>query len=266
MTCSPILSSFDPFKLSLDSSFLGEADKSQNPFDKLPWGIETCDLSKRLFIKSVWNQMENGTSRSPWINEPTGGEKEALEFSANEIFQNYATLYYEGSDSLCSFFITSTSPNGWDFIILIQSTIEHQKEDSDNHPSSYFSSWNSVHKGNVKLDEGSKCCEYKLRSSVAVRSKKTCEKERENEAADSSNWNAPTLYQSLHLKHIGTLLESSESKLRLSILDIHSQAPSIALKSAFKFQSIGLSPKAMNPACQSEFLRKVQSRNATEQS
>lgn len=63
MTCSPILSSFDPFKLSLDSSFLGEADKSQNPFDKLPWGIETCDLSKRLFIKSVWNQMENGTSR-----------------------------------------------------------------------------------------------------------------------------------------------------------------------------------------------------------
>lgn len=96
--------------------------------------------------------------------------------------------YYEGSDSLCSFFITSTSPNGWDFIILIQSTIEHQKEDSDNHPSSYFSSWNSVHKGNVKLDEGSKCCEYKLRSSVAVRSKKTCEKERENEAADSSNW------------------------------------------------------------------------------
>ncbi|KGG51560.1 hypothetical protein DI09_31p110 [Mitosporidium daphniae] len=174
--------------------------------------------------------------------------------------------YYEGSDSLCSFFITSTSPNGWDFIILIQSTIEHQKEDSDNHPSSYFSSWNSVHKGNVKLDEGSKCCEYKLRSSVAVRSKKTCEKERENEAADSSNWNAPTLYQSLHLKHIGTLLESSESKLRLSILDIHSQAPSIALKSAFKFQSIGLSPKAMNPACQSEFLRKVQSRNATEQS
>lgn len=57
------------------------------------------------------------------------------------------------------------------------------------------------------------------------------------------------------------MIEASEATLRLSISDIHSQTPIIALESAYRFNSTGFSPKPMNLACQAEFLRKVQNRN-----
>ena len=97
--------------------------------------------------------------------------------------------YYEGPNALCSFFITSTEENCWNFVILIQNSIEDHQEKDDIEPViSSISSWNAVHKGGVEFNESLQTYAYKLHSSVVVRSRKIPSKADTNDASGFPNW------------------------------------------------------------------------------
>lgn len=80
--------------------------------------------------------------------------------------------YFDNSNAICSFFVTSTTSNGWKFILLIQSIMKEDEDEDQNDLSacSISSSWNSTHEGSVEFDELSNSFIYNILSSVIARS------------------------------------------------------------------------------------------------
>eukprot|EP00698_Gefionella_okellyi_P005546 TRINITY_DN15054_c0_g1_i1.p1 TRINITY_DN15054_c0_g1~~TRINITY_DN15054_c0_g1_i1.p1 ORF type:complete len:290 (-),score=48.25 TRINITY_DN15054_c0_g1_i1:46-861(-) len=213
----------------------------------------------REFLQCDYNR-DGNSYRSPWSNkyyppvEDTGApypsaELRQLEKAANDAFDTYRDLYYEGG--LSSVYVWSLDP-GFAACVLF-----HKQDDR---PQS-GGIWDSIHIVEVQDTTNSKAS-YKLTSTIMLFLDSKSEQignvnlagnltrrlEKELDVNDNNT----------HLMNIGRLIEEVENKLRLSLNDIYFSKTQEVLNYLHKTQAFSDTSALMG--MQAEIHRKIATR------
>lgn len=193
----------------------------------VPLKIQKCSESGKNYLCCDYNR-DGDSYRSPWSNKyyPEVSEQESedtpypsrtlrqLEIKANESFEIYCEMYYEG-DGISSIYFWDTAEiegleEGFAGVALF-------KKETDNGAGK----WNSIHVFEV-IPEDSGSSLYKLTSSVILDLQKKTESPlslsgnitRQVETSQSLRIDNAVNLETAHLINIGTLVENSENNLR----------------------------------------------------
>lgn len=188
-----------------------------------PLKIATDTTAKRDYLLCDYNR-DGDSYRSPWTNRydpplddgalPSKGLRE-LEVQANEVFDIYRDLYYEGGVS--SVYCWDLD-DGFAAVILIKKT-----QDSTKKGQPMKGTWDSIHVVEVQ-DQGANA-HYKLTSTVMLSI--------ETETATTGVVNLggsltrqaeqdfPVNAQNPHVSNIGRMVEDMEMKLRTTLQTIY---------------------------------------------
>jgi len=181
-----------------------------------PLKIAHDSVSKRDYLLCDYNR-DGDSYRSPWSNKydpplrdgatPSASLRQ-LEVQANEVFDVYRDLYYEGGVS--SVYCWDLD-NGFACVVLIKKTQDHSKRGQP-----MKGTWDSIHV--VEVQEGKKNAHYKLTSTVMLSISTSTEATgnvtlsgnltRQEEASVAVTDASP------HVCNIGRLVENMEYKLR----------------------------------------------------
>jgi len=172
--------------------------------------------SKRDYLLCDYNR-DGDSYRSPWSNKydpplkdgavPSASLRQ-LEVQANEVFDVYRDLYFEGGVS--SVYCWDLD-NGFASVVLIKKTQDHSKRGQP-----MKGTWDSIHV--VEVQESKKNAHYKLTSTVML----SIETETEATGTVTLSGNLtrqeesdfPVTEQSPHVCNIGRMVENMEYKLR----------------------------------------------------
>lgn len=184
-----------------------------------PLKISHDPASKRDYLLCDYNR-DGDSYRSPWSNKydpplPDGSvpseKTRALEVQANEVFDIYRDLYYEGGVS--SVYCWDVE-GGFAACILIKKTQDHSKKGQP-----MKGTWDSIHV--VEVTDQKKNGHYKLTSTVML----TVETETEatgmvrlaGSLTRQQEQDFPVSDQNPHITNIGRMVEDMELKLRTTI-------------------------------------------------
>lgn len=175
-----------------------------------PLKVKTCPTSSKPFLCCDYNR-DGDSFRSPHSNEFTphvpdaivpSDELRKLEITANDAFDTYRELYFEGG--LSSVYLWEQD-DGFAGVVLIRKTVGK-------------SVWNSIHV--FEVEPVGKRATYRLTSTIIL--------ELENNGLDLSGSLTRQLEKSLpvgesvdHVANIGQLVEELESKLRNLLNEVY---------------------------------------------
>jgi len=179
--------------------------------------------SKRDYLLCDYNR-DGDSYRSPWSNQydpalndgalPSKQLRE-LEVQANEVFDIYRDLYFEGGVS--SVYCWDLD-NGFAAVILIKKT-----QDSTKKGQPMKGTWDSIHV--VEVNENKKQAHYKLTSTVMLFIETDTESTGTVSLAGSLTRQAeqdfPVNEQNPHVSNIGRMVEDMELKLRNTLETIY---------------------------------------------
>eukprot|EP00158_Paraphelidium_tribonemae_P000879 Partr_v1_DN23588_c0_g1_i1_m14163 putative capping protein len=187
-----------------------------------PLKLHNCKQTGKEYLLCDYNR-DGDSYRSPWSNEyepaledgakPSAGLRK-IEVAANEAFDTYREMYYEGGTS--SVYMWDLDA-GFAAVILIKKT-------ADAAAKKLKGGWDSIHV--LEVQENGRNSHYKLTSTVmlfAVTGKvgalnlsgsmtRQTEQELPVEAADTAN---------SHIANIGRMVEDMEFKMRHSLQEIY---------------------------------------------
>jgi len=134
-----------------------------------PLEISNCEKTKKGFLMCDYNR-DGDSYRSPWSNEyypklddgfkPSDKLRE-LEVQANDIFESYRELYYEGGvSSVYLWDLEEENNEGFAGCFLIKKDVEGDKHVKEG-------SWNSIHVVEVEEQAGGKA-KYKLTTTIMI--------------------------------------------------------------------------------------------------
>lgn len=242
----------------------------------VPLRTQKCDKTGKEYLCCDYNR-DGDSYRSPWSNKyfpavaqdsddlpppfPSNILRE-LEVKANDSFDIYRDLYYEGSGTSSVYFWDTneedeeqeTLDNGFAGVVLFK------KETEDG-----SGKWDSIHVIEV-IPETSSSATYKVTSSVILdlQNKKLSSLSlagsltRQLESTQSLSLDAALNIETAHLINLGTLIEKSEYNLRNLLQDVYfDKLKDIVMKD---LRSIGdLSGKESDDKRQSELVKGLQS-------
>jgi len=179
--------------------------------------------SKRDYLLCDYNR-DGDSYRSPWSNKydpplsdgaVPSKELRQMEVQANEIFDIYRDLYFEGGVS--SVYMWDLD-SGFAAVILIKKTQDHSKKGQP-----MKGTWDSIHV--VEVHDSKKNGHYKLTSTVML----TIETETEATGTVSlagsltrqAEQDAPVSEVNPHIYNIGRMVEDMELKLRQTLETIY---------------------------------------------
>lgn len=179
--------------------------------------------SKRDYLLCDYNR-DGDSYRSPWSNKydpplkdgavPSASLRQ-LELQANEVFDTYRDLYFEGGVS--SVYCWDLD-SGFAAVVLIKKTQDHSKRGQP-----MKGTWDSIHV--VEVQEGKKTAHYKLTSTVML----SIETETEATGTVTLSGNLtrqqeadyPVTDASPHVCNIGRMVEDLEIKMRSTLETIY---------------------------------------------
>jgi len=179
--------------------------------------------SHRDYLLCDYNR-DGDSYRSPWSNKydpplPDGAlpskELRALEVQANEVFDIYRDLYFEGGVS--SVYMWDLE-EGFAAVILIKKTQDHSKKGQP-----MKGTWDSIHV--VEVQKSSKSAHYKLTSTVMLSIETETEATGTVQLAGSltrqAEQDSPVNDLNPHVSNIGRMVEDMELKLRQTLETIY---------------------------------------------
>jgi len=188
-----------------------------------PLKIATDKVAHRDYLLCDYNR-DGDSYRSPWTNKydpplSDGAVPSAklrnFEIQANEVFDIYRDLYYEGGVS---------SVYAWDLddgfatVILIKKT-----QDSTKKGQPMKGTWDSIHV--MEVQDGGKQAHYKLTSTVMLGIEtETDQSGRVNLGGSltrQTELDSPVNDQNPHVSNIGRMVEDMEMKLRTTLETIY---------------------------------------------
>jgi capping protein beta len=206
-------------------------DELLNHIDQ-PLKVEKDTKAGRDFILCDYNR-DGNSYRSPWSNKyyPTPDEPSdflpsaklrAMEVEANEIFDTYRHLYFEGGNSSVYFFNTDESETSESFgaCFLIHKEVAGVKGIASGW-------WDSIHVFEVSPASSKGSFDYSLTTTVMVSmSQKSDKVDQVNLAGSLTQQKKSTLKMDKtqpHIANLGKMLEDMELKLRNSIEGLYIQ-------------------------------------------
>jgi len=179
--------------------------------------------SKRDYLLCDYNR-DGDSYRSPWSNKYDPPLKDGavpssqlrqLEIQANEVFDIYRDLYFEGGVS--SVYCWDLD-KGFACVVLIKKTQDHSKRGQP-----MKGTWDSIHV--VEVQESKKNAHYKLTSTIML----SIETETEATGTVTLSGNLtrqeeadyPVTEHSPHVCNIGRMVEGMENKLRSTLETIY---------------------------------------------
>jgi len=186
----------------------------------------------REFLLCDYNR-DGDSYRSPWSNQyfppnedgvlPTS-QLRKMESEANEIFDTYRKLYFEGGVSSVYFFSTDKDEKdtkSFGACFLIHKDVDGTKKELES------GSWNSIHVFDVSETSKKAHFEYKLTTTVMVSmSVKNSSLGEANLSGSMTSTDNRTLQMNdntPHIANLGKMLEEMELKIRNSIEGIYIQ-------------------------------------------
>merc|ERR1711963_441332 len=181
-----------------------------------PLKIAHDKKSKRDYLLCDYNR-DGDSYRSPWSNEydPPLGDGAVpskplreLELKANDTFDVYRDLYFEGGVSSV---YTWDLDSGFAAVVLIKKTQDHSKKGQP-----MKGTWDSIHV--VEVQESSKNAHYKLTSTVMLSIETETEATGTVQLAGSltrqAEQDSPVNDMNPHVCNIGRMVEEMEYRLR----------------------------------------------------
>jgi len=188
-----------------------------------PLKIAHDAVSKRDYLLCDYNR-DGDSYRSPWSNKydppidggaQPSGELRKIEVQANEVFDIYRELYYEGGCS--SVYCWDLADGGFAACILIKKTQDTSKKGQP-----MKGTWDAIHVVEVR---GQKQAHYKLTSTVMLAIETKNDQTGGVTLAGSLTRQAEQDYpvndQNPHVSNIGRMVEDMELKLRHTIEQIY---------------------------------------------
>lgn len=188
-----------------------------------PLKIAHDAASKRDYLLCDYNR-DGDSYRSPWSNkyDPPLGDGQlpsqtlrGVELKANEIFDIYRDLYFEGGVS--SVYCWDLD-SGFAAVVLIKKTQDHSKKGQP-----MKGTWDSIHV--VEVNESKKNANYKLTSTVMLSIETETEATGTVTLSGSLTRQTTNEYQvtetSPHVCNIGRMVEDMEYKLRQTLETIY---------------------------------------------
>jgi len=179
--------------------------------------------SKRDYLLCDYNR-DGDSYRSPWSNKydpplddghVPSAELRKLEVNANEVFDIYRDLYFEGGVS--SVYCWDLD-NGFAACILIKKTQDQSKKGQP-----MKGTWDSIHV--VEVQDNKKNAHYKLTStvmlSIETESKGTGTVNLAGSLTRQDEKDFPVSDASPHVSNIGRMVEEMENKLRTTLDQIY---------------------------------------------
>jgi len=179
--------------------------------------------SKRDYLLCDYNR-DGDSYRSPWSNKydpplddgaVTSPELRRLEIVANEVFDIYRDLYFEGGVS--SVYCWDLD-NGFASCILIKKTQDQSKKGQP-----MKGTWDSIHV--VEVQDNKKNAHYKLTStvmlSIETETKATGTVNLAGSLTRQDEKDFPVSDASPHVSNIGRMVEDMENKLRTTLEQIY---------------------------------------------
>ncbi|CUM66001.1 uncharacterized protein PRCAT00003655001 [Priceomyces carsonii] len=201
-----------------------------------PLTITKCDTTGKQYLCCDYNR-DGDSYRSPWSNEyfPKISEEDAmsapfpsdwlrqLEVKANESFEIYRDLYYEGS-GVSSVYMWDTSDEPIDTLESGFAGVVLFKKATDDGSGT----WDSIHVFEV-IPESSSTALYKLTTSVILdlQDKGTSSLSlsgsltRQLESSNSLSLESGANLETVHLINIGTIIEKSEYNIRNLLQEVY---------------------------------------------
>ncbi|RKP25593.1 F-actin-capping protein subunit beta [Syncephalis pseudoplumigaleata] len=185
-----------------------------------PLRVQRCPKTGRDYLVCDYNR-DGDAYRSPWSNEydpplvdgsvPSSALRK-LEVAANEAFDTYREMYYEGGISSVYFWDMDA---GFAGVVLIKKV-----NDAD---AAITGTWDSIHV--FETSERSRSAHYKLTSTIMLYTKT------ENSALGQMNLSGSLTRQaeltcvlddySAHIGNIGSMIEDMESKMRNALQQVY---------------------------------------------
>ncbi|KAG8932825.1 F-actin-capping protein subunit beta [Tulasnella sp. 419] len=215
--------------------FLGSVDQ--------PLKIQTDPLNGKEYLACDYNR-DGESYRSPWSNEYDPPLEDGtfpstklrkLEIQANEAFDTYREMYYEGGVS--SVFLWDLDDGGFAGVVLLKKVLKPQTSDGPT------GSWDSIHV--FEASERGRMAHYKLTSTVMLQmvAGKTSPKDANKESKNSntpewtkgandnvdlsgsmtrqSELDAPVTDSSSHIVNTGRMVEDMEIKMRNLLQEVY---------------------------------------------
>lgn len=179
-----------------------------------PLGIKVCKKTSKKYLTCDYNR-DGDSYRSPWSGEyeppvidgpAPSAELRKLEQLANDSFDIYRDLYYEGGIS--SVYLWDQDNGDFAGIVLL-------KKQTDK------SVWDSIHVFEVEC-EGRRSANYKVTSTVILDVQDTgCLINLSGNLTRQTEKVLPIEDDASHIANIGTLVEDIESKLRNILNEVY---------------------------------------------
>jgi len=195
--------------------FLGSIDQ--------PLKLKIDKHTGREYLACDYNR-DGDSYRSPWSNEydppiedPTlpSSRMRKLEIAANDAFDTYKEMYFEGGAS--SVYLWELEESGFAGVVLLKKT---KNPSSPDQPSG---SWDSIHV--IEVGERGRQGQYKLTSTIML-SLSEASKTNEHMSLSGSltrqyEHEAPLLDSMSHVVNVGRLIEDTENKLRNLLQEVY---------------------------------------------
>lgn len=189
-----------------------------------PLSLGKCESTGHEFILCEFNR-DGDSYRSPWSNEYQPPMPEAvlpsetlrqLEVKANQVFQEYTRLYYQGGVS--SVYFWDTNPNEFACSFLIKKEVEGSEK----------ASWESSNLVSAKLSPESKSVTYTVTSTVLLQIETKDEGAGDvglsgtvsRQMQDTKPLEA-NVYGESHIYNMISLVETMEGRLRTALDQIY---------------------------------------------
>jgi len=195
--------------------FLGSVDQ--------PLELKIDKHTGREYLACDYNR-DGDSYRSPWSNEydppledPTlpSSRMRKLEIAANDAFDTYKEMYYEGGAS--SVYLWELEDSGFAGVVLLK------KMKTPSSPGQPAGSWDSIHV--IEVGERGRQGQYKLTSTIMLNlfeESKTDEKmSLSGSLTRQYEHEAPLLDSMSHVANIGRLIEDTENKLRNLLQEVY---------------------------------------------
>lgn len=186
-----------------------------------PLGVKVCKKTNKKYLTCDYNR-DGDSFRSPWSGEyepyisdgpvPTEGLR-SLEILANDSFDIYRDLYYEGGIS--SVYLWDLD-DGFAGVALFKKSSDKQ---------THHGSWDSIHVIEVETTPGSRSANYKLTSTIILDMNSASAGLGQLDLAGNltrqTQKTLPIEDDASHVANIGTLVEDTESRLRNTLNDVY---------------------------------------------
>lgn len=189
--------------------------------DQPSWIKYDQKSQNREYLCCDYNR-DSDSFRSPWSNEydppfqegtkPPAKIRE-LEIKANEAFNTYRQLYFDGG--LSSVYLWELEGgNGFAGVVLFKKTLD----DEDRTPGS----WDSLHV--FEVSDGTRTSTYKLTSTVMLslgKKENNSNLQLAGSLTRQNNADLPVKDQSSHIINMGKMIEDSEAKMRNQLQEVY---------------------------------------------